>query len=79
MPLLLAVLLAGAAPGASTAASPATPPSENVRCRRIEETGSLVRTHKECHTAREWDEISRNAQTEFGRLQGVGFSKGGGN
>jgi hypothetical protein len=58
---------------AATAAPPAVAakpadPMDKVTCRRELETGSLVKTRKDCRTRREWNRRSENAQAEGQRL-----------
>lgn len=86
---LISLLALGAACGlaASTANAQAssgsqagaTPSDDGQRliCRRIQDTGSLVRTQRQCFTRAEWDRIAetvrRGAQTTISGLAG-GFN-----
>jgi len=51
--------------------------SERLICRRVQETGSLVRTHRQCFTRAQWDRIAetvrRGAQATVSGLAG-GFN-----
>ena len=40
---------------------------ERLICRRIPDTGSLVRTRRQCFTRAEWDRIAESAQRGAGR------------
>lgn len=53
--LLTILLQAAALPAASSAA---TDPNEEVRCRRIEVTGSIVRKERVCKTRGEWRRLA---------------------
>lgn len=62
----------GGQPGAAQAGD-----SQRLICRRIQDTGSLVRTQRQCFTRAEWDRIAetarRGAQTTISGLAG-GFN-----
>jgi len=72
-----AVLLTLAAACAVTAATAtaqerdrrtsATNESERLICRRVQDTGSLVRTLRQCFTRAQWDRIAESAQRGAGR------------
>ena len=55
---------------ATPTSSPAAPvdPLDKIRCQREIETGSLVKSKRVCHTRREWQRISDDAQAEADRL-----------
>ena len=67
---------AQASSGSQAGASPAGE-SQRLICRRIQDTGSLVRTQRQCFTRAEWDRIAetarRGAQTTISGLAG-GFN-----
>lgn len=41
--------------------------AERLICRRIPETGSLVRTRRQCFTRAQWDRIAESAQRGAGK------------
>jgi len=41
--------------------------AERLICRRIPDTGSLVRTRRQCFTRAQWDRIAESAQRGAGR------------
>jgi hypothetical protein len=41
--------------------------SERLICRRVQDTSSLVRTHRQCFTRAEWDRIAEATQRGAGR------------
>lgn len=58
------------------AQAPADPASDLV-CRRIEETGQLVKKKKKvCHTRAEWDRIAAMSRDAMGQGQMSGGSSG---
>lgn len=59
----------GAAPAAKTELVEGRPPDE-VICKRVTKTGSLVSRSRLCMTRREWIESAERNQTEWGDLQG---------
>lgn len=90
---VLAVLLVGLATAATaqTAAPPpaATPPAppaaatpdpmDKMVCRRIVETGSLVRAQRKCHTKRQWAYLDEQNQTSARTLVDDTRTRPGGN
>ncbi|WP_333573315.1 hypothetical protein [Sphingomonas sp.] len=63
----VALLLAIAQTASPSAAAPAAAPK--VRCVRVEETGSLIRKKRICHTQGEWRLIERRDDTELNRMR----------
>lgn len=63
---LLSLVFAGAAAGGAATAQGQSATSANdpnrLICRRIQETGSLVRTTRQCFTRAEWDRIAETAR-----------------
>ncbi len=60
-------------------AKPAAPPFDaEIVCRKIKETGSLVRTKKLCFTQSEWDQIAEVERRGVTRLVDELASKPGG-
>jgi hypothetical protein len=58
------------------AAAPSDPAAELV-CRRVEETGQLVKKKKKvCHTRAEWDRIAAMSRDAMGQGQMSGGSSG---
>lgn len=58
------------------AAAPADPAAEMI-CRRVEETGQLVKKKKKvCHTRAEWDRIAAISRDAMGQGQMSGGSSG---
>ena len=75
-----ACALAGTAATAQTRTAPTTASSgdsQRLICRRVQDTGSLVRTQRQCFTRAEWDRIAeiarRGAQSTVSGLAG-GFN-----
>lgn len=64
--VIVAALAAAPVPQKAASKPPASP--DKLICRRIEETGSLVRAVRVCHTRSEW-----NALTDAGRQQADAF------
>lgn len=56
-------------PGKVTEAPKVMPDGEPVICKRIAETGSLVKKTKRCYTKAQWDRIAEAAKTRAHRLQ----------
>lgn len=46
-----------------------TPDGEPIICRKVAETGSLVKKTKKCYTQAQWDRISEAARGKATRLQ----------
>jgi protein TonB len=65
-------------PGESASTKVATAggrPLDEIVCKRITKTGSLVSGSRACMTRREWSQAADNAQEDWGSLQGrKGFS-----
>jgi hypothetical protein len=62
-------------PAVQTAAP--TDPGSEMLCRRIEETGQLVKKKKKvCHTRAEWDRIAGMSRDAMGQGQMSGGSSG---
>lgn len=58
-------------------ASQAPRPAPKVVCKRFEETGSLVKRRKACHTRAGWNKLSDSTREEWSALQGtLGSTKG---
>lgn len=45
------------------------PDGEKILCRRVLETGSLVRKSKKCYTRAQWDRIAEAAKVNATRMQ----------
>ena len=45
------------------------PDGEKILCRRVAETGSLVRKSKKCYTRAQWDRIAEAAKTNATKMQ----------
>lgn len=61
--LVLALAVGAGAPAlAQTATSASANDPNRLICRRIQETGSLVRTTRQCFTRAEWDRIAETAR-----------------
>lgn len=66
-----------AAPAASQAATAAADPMSEVVCKRIEETGSLVKKKKKtCATRRQWEEMATKTRAAMDQGQMSGSSSG---
>ncbi|OYY68921.1 MAG: hypothetical protein B7Y44_07675 [Sphingomonadales bacterium 28-55-16] len=73
----LCTLLATGAAIAPTAASSkeadlegkVMPDGEKILCRRVAETGSLVRKSKKCYTRAQWDRIAEAAKANATKMQ----------
>lgn len=87
---LVLVAWAGAAAAQQPPAPPATPPAatppaatpdpmDKMVCRRLVETGSLVRAKRECHTKRQWAYLDEQNQTAARSLVDDTRTKPGGN
>jgi hypothetical protein len=83
--ILLIAAMAATAPAAPAAAQekPAVQaqaqadPASDLVCRRVEETGSLVKKKKRvCHTRAEWDRIAAMSRDAMGQGQMSGGSSG---
>ena len=78
--LAFSVALAAQAATPVQATSPATAPRSakaKLICKRFEETGSLVKKRKVCHTAADWARLQQATQEEWSALQGIlGNSRG---
>lgn len=59
---IAASLTASTATAQSTARASASNGSQRLICRRMQETGSLVRTLRQCFTRAEWDRIAETAR-----------------
>lgn len=84
-PLLIAIFAAAvvAVPAMADETKPAAPaptaaaPADGLICRRVEETGSLVKKKKKiCHTAAEWDRMAANSRDAMGQGQMSGSASG---
>ena len=66
-PLSILLLAGLSSPALSAPAEPAqtAEAGEKLICKKQRETGSLVKTRKTCHTAREWQRL-RERNQEFG-------------
>jgi hypothetical protein len=77
---LVLYVMAAAQAAAPVEAAPAPAPKAaktKVVCKRFEDTGSLVRKRKVCHTRTEWSRLQQATQDEWGAIQGiVGNSRG---
>lgn len=83
-------ILLGAAMAATAVATPtaaqdkpavqaqaSTDPAAEVVCRRVEETGQLVKKKKKvCHTRAEWDRLAAMSRDAMGQGQMSGGSSG---
>ena len=49
-------------PGVTTSPTVPGPDDDKVVCRMEQETGSLMITHKICHTQGQWNQIARDSQ-----------------
>lgn len=80
MPLLilLALPVAAIAQTAQTSAKPQMSASKDdkVICKSFAEVGSLIATHKECKTRREWDIEHSENQRRLGDCINTGASTG---
>jgi hypothetical protein len=71
------------APAASTSAAPDNDADQQIRCRRIAITGSLVRRERMCKTVAEWRRLSdrgnevARAQLDEGRMCAGGLCGNG--
>jgi hypothetical protein len=71
----VAALICLSAPVVAQTSAPDTPaakkaPNPNkVICRDEQETGSLLASHRECHTVSEWKELQRQQRPDIGRAQ----------
>ena len=45
------------------------PNGEKIICKRVAETGSLVRKSKKCYTSAQWDRIAEAAKTNATKMQ----------
>jgi hypothetical protein len=45
------------------------PDGEKIICRRVQETGSLVKKSKKCYTKKQWDRVAEAAKTNATRMQ----------
>ena len=70
---------AAPAPTAPVAATEATDPMDKMVCRRILETGSLVRGKRECHTKRQWAYLDEQHQNSARQLVDDTRTRPGGN
>lgn len=66
--MVAALMLAGTSASAATAAEQVRP-ADKLICRRMAETGSLVRKKRVCHTQGEWARISDAARKNTQELQ----------
>ena len=55
------------------------PDGEKILCRRVAETGSLVRKSKKCYTRAQWDRIAEAAKVNATRMQSDHTSAPAGN
>lgn len=85
MPMAAAAASATAASGTAasgTAASPGAGPAapydelDKMVCRRHAETGSLIRSKRECHTKRQWAYLDEQNQIAARTMVDDGRSKG---
>jgi hypothetical protein len=74
--LATAGVAAGQSNGASGQQAGATKTGEPMICRRVQETGSLGRGRRVCHTRAEWDRL---AQTQRENSPGMTAFSGGSN
>ena len=81
--LLASVALGMAAPALAQAPAPAaaqpqaTASSSELICRRVEETGSLVKKKKkQCYTREQWDRLATMSRDAMGEGQMSGGSSG---
>lgn len=73
---VVAIPVAAQDPPAAQAQAKADPATEVV-CRRVEETGSLVKKKKKiCHTRAEWDKLATMSRDAMGQGQMSGGSSG---
>lgn len=69
--LFALALLAGQAPAAARDASEASAdPLDKMICKRFADTGSLVASHRECKTKRDWERDRENMRAQAGTLMG---------
>lgn len=65
------------APATAPAAEPPAGASSELICRRVEETGSLVKKKKkQCYTREQWDRLSAMSRDAMGEGQMSGGSSG---
>ncbi|WP_322964581.1 hypothetical protein [Sphingomonas fuzhouensis] len=74
--MLFMVLALQAAPASVPAA---TPPKDKIICKKIQETGSFLKTHKTCLTAQQWRRSSENNQGAARGVVGAGTGIPGAN
>ena len=66
--LIVGVLIAeGSVALAQSGAASGTGQNERLICRRVQETGSLVKGRRECFTKAEWDRIAESQKSGWGR------------
>ena len=65
---MMAAMVAFVSASATPAAAPPAP-KDKVVCKKFVETGSLVRSRRECRTRRDWNRLSNDAQDETNRLR----------
>jgi hypothetical protein len=66
------------APSAAVAVA-AADPSEEIVCRKVKETGSLVKARRTCHTKAEWHDLDEQHQRASRQLVQDNTSRVGGN
>lgn len=65
------------APATAPAAQPPAAASSELICRRVEETGSLVKKKKkQCYTREQWDRLATMSRDAMGQGQMSGSSSG---
>lgn len=66
--LIVGVLIAeGSLALAQSGGASGTGQNERLICRRMQETGSLVKGRRQCFTKAEWDRIAESQQSGWGR------------
>lgn len=64
-----AALLSTSAFARDADAGKVMPNGEKIICKRVEETGSLVKVKKTCYTRMQWDRIAEAARANGQRMQ----------
>ena len=66
---LPAVVQGSNAPKAAVEADKVTPDGDPIICRKVAETGSLVKKSKKCYTRAQWERIAEAARARAERLR----------
>ncbi len=62
------VIAEGSVALAQSGATSGANPADRLICRRMPETGSIVRTRRQCFTRAEWDRIAESQQRGAGKM-----------